>query len=334
MAKQNRKYGSSNVLVRVYEKSLLTEDYFERLVHADDVDEVVQILNETSYEKYMEGLTDGNFEDVLTNSLVDAYEQVYEVTPETKVSEYVSLRYTYHNIKLNFKEMLRGTDLSHLYIPISPINNRAIDYAITSGESQRLSSHYLESINEASEGYEQLQDLYSIDVILDRRYLTHLRILADEIGDKQLIEMTEKEIDYRNIITLVRAMHQNRTRNFLNAVLSSSGSISKAELIELGQKEMSDVIAFYDKTHLDKIVQQVSTDGNSISTLKLEAVIDDEIMRLMQDGKRVVSGPLPLVAYIHAKEIEVKNLRIIYYAKSTDMSVEEINERLRLNYVT
>lgn len=334
MAKQNRQYGSSNVLVRVYEKSLLTEEYFVRLINADDIDEFVRILEETHYEEYLNEMPEYNFEEILTHSLSDVYEQIFKLSPEKKINEYISLRYTYHNIKLNFKEMITGNNLSHLYIPISPISNRAIDYAITSGESHRLPSHYLDSIIETREGYDQFQDLYAIDVIFDRRYLTHLRLLADEIDDAKLIDLTKKRIDYQNINTLVRAMHQNRTRNFLNAVLSSSGSIPKKDLVELGQADLSEVIEFYKNTHLGKIVQQASSNGENISTLELEAVIDDAIMHLMQDGKRVVSGPLPIIAFAHAKEIEIKNLRIIYYAKRIGMSVEDINERLRLNYVT
>lgn len=334
MAKKNRQYGSSNVLVRVYEKSLLTPDYFERLIAAQNTEEVKLILQETTYDKYLDEMKNKNIEDVLFLSLQDAYEQIFSISPDTKLNEYISLRYTYHNIKLNFKENITDTDLSDLYFSITPISNRAIDYAISSGESQRLPEPYLESINEARTAYKEFNDLYSIDVILDRRYLTHLRLLADEIGDEQLVEYTKRFIDYRNIITLLRGMNQNRTRNFMNAVLSSSGSIPKTELIELGHEQYRDAIQYYEKTHLDKIVQQLDITDGQISTAQLETLIDDAIMMQMHVGKRTASGPLPILAYIHAKETEVKNIRVIYFAKGKKMSIEEIKERMRLNYVT
>lgn len=334
MAKQNRQYGSSNVLVRVYEKSLLTTNDFERLIQAKDREEFLQILEETKYGTYLSESTNGDFEEMLTESLIDDYEQIFAISPDPEINEYIALRYTYHNIKINFKEQITGNDLSHLYIPISPISSRALDYAIGSGESTRLPSHYLDSINEAREAYEQYQDLYSIDVIMDRRYLTHLRLLAEEIGDEKLISFTKRRIDYQNIITLVRGMNQNRTRNFLNTVLSSSGSIPKNDLIELGHAEHSDVVEYYEKTHLDKVIRQLDMEEEMISTLQLEALIDDALMLEMHEGKRVAAGPLPILAYIHARETEIKNLRIIYFAKGTDMSIDEIKERMRLNYVT
>lgn len=333
MAKTDRQYGASNVLVRVYEKDLLSPEYFERLLIADNYDEALQILSETYYHKYIEETGINNLEEALTESLVDAYDKILEISPSSLLYEYVTLRFTYHNIKLIFKENITNRNLSNLYFPFSPFSNSAIDYAVTSGQSTRLSNLYLESINEVRREYDEFNNLYSIDVILDRRYLTHLRLLAEEIGDPRLVEYTKKFIDFRNIITLVRAMSQNRTRNFLNSVLSSSGSIEKLELIELAQGDFSEVINYYSTTHLDKAVNAASEDGEII-VARLEAILDDEWMLLMQEGKRIASGPLPTVAFIQAKEVEVKNLRILLFAKRADMVVDEIRERMRLNYVT
>lgn len=335
MAKNKQQYGSSNVLVRVYEKSLLSPNYFERILAADNTDEILQILDETDYAAHIENMEGDNFEEMLTEALQAAYEQIFEISPNPKLNEYISLQYTYHNMKINFKGQITDNQLDNLYFSISPFSLSTIDYATSSGESTRLPEEYLVSIKEAKEAYEEYGDLYSIDVIMDRRYHTHLRLLAEEIADDNLIKFTKRYIDYQNLITLVRGMNQNRTRNFMNTVLSSSGSIPKEEVIDLGREDLSEVIRFYDSTHLDKIIDQASDDDREdISTRRLEAIIDDEVMTQMHEGKRTAAGPLPILAYIHAKEIEVKNLRIILYAKGMAMEVDEIQERMRLNYVT
>ena len=335
MAKNKRQYGSSNVLIRVYEKSLLSLEYFERILAADHTDEVLQILEETNYDKFIERMEESDFENMLTRALAETFKQVYKVSPSQKVNEYLSLRYTYHNLKLIFKEQITGDNLSHLYFNFTPYDFSTIDYAVSAGESNRMPEAYVESIREAREAYEQSHDLYAIDVILDRRFHTHLGILAFEIGDEDLVTMTKRFTDYRNLIILVRAKNQNRTRNFLNAVLSSSGSIPKEKIMELSDQEISDVVSFYSTTHLDKIVAEASNNDNSlISTMELEAIIDDQVMKNMQRGKIVATGPIPIIAYVHAKETEIKNLRIILYAKDLELSEEEIRERMRLNYVT
>jgi V/A-type H+-transporting ATPase subunit C len=335
MTENKRQYGSSNVLVRVYEKKLLTPEYFDRILAAENLEETLEILNETDYAKYIGEMGDESFESMLTEALKATYEQVFEISPSPKLNEYISLRYTYHNLKLLLKEQITGESLEDLSIPITPFKFSTLDYAVSSGESTRLPEPYLESINEVKVEYEEYQNLYSVDVIMDRRYLTHLRLLAEEIEDEDLVAYTEKVIDYRNLITLVRGMKQNRTRNFLNTVLSSSGSIPKNEIIDLGRESFAEVIQYYQTTDLDHIVAEASDeDQEDLSTLRLEAIVDDEIMLAMHEGKRTADGPLPILAYIHAKEIEVKNLRIILYAVGVDMEVDEIQGRMRLNYVT
>ena len=296
---------------------------------------MLQILEETNYDKFIERMEESDFENMLTRALEETFEQVYKVSPSQKVNEYLSLRYTYHNLKLNFKEQITGDDLSHLYFNFTPYDFSTIDYAVSAGESNRMPEAYVESIREAREAYEQSHDLYAIDVILDRRFHTHLGMLALEIGDEDLVTMTKRFTDYRNLIILVRAKNQNRTRNFLNAVLSSSGSIPKEKVLELSEQDISEVVRFYNTTHLSDVIEEASNDDNTlISTMELEAIIDDQIMNNMQRGKYVATGPLPILAFIHAKETEIKNLRIILYAKDLKLSEEEIRERMRLNYVT
>ena len=104
-------------------------------------------------------------------------------------------------------------------------------------------------------------------------------------------------------------------------------------MIDLAQEEDLRVINYYSRTHLDKSVNAASEDAEIILA-RLEAILDDEWMLLMQEGKRIAQGPLPIVAYIQAKEVEVKNLRILLFGKSANMNIDEIRERMRLNYVT
>jgi V/A-type H+-transporting ATPase subunit C len=56
-------------------------------------------------------------------------------------------------------------------------------------------------------------------------------------------------------------------------------------------------------------------------------------MKLIRDAKYVTFGPEPILAYIYAKESEIKNLRIIMVGKINNIPSEVIRERLREVYV-
>ena len=60
---------------------------------------------------------------------------------------------------------------------------------------------------------------------------------------------------------------------------------------------------------------------------------NDYIVKIMKDAKYVSFGPEPVIAYIFAKENEIKLIKIIMVGKINGMVPGLIRERLRDNYV-
>ena len=64
-----------------------------------------------------------------------------------------------------------------------------------------------------------------------------------------------------------------------------------------------------------------------------EKLSDNFIMSLLKGAKIMTSGVEPIIAYIYAKENEIKLIRIIMVGKLNNISAEVIRERLRDSYV-
>ena len=62
-------------------------------------------------------------------------------------------------------------------------------------------------------------------------------------------------------------------------------------------------------------------------------MVDNYIMDLMKSAKMIPFGGEPLLAYIYAKETEIKVIRIIMVGKLNNIAGEVIRERLRDIYV-
>lgn len=65
----------------------------------------------------------------------------------------------------------------------------------------------------------------------------------------------------------------------------------------------------------------------------LEREIDNTLMEVIRRAKYLVFGIEPLLGYAIAKEIEVKNLRMIMVLKLMQVKTEYIKERIRNSYV-
>ncbi len=327
-------YGSSNVLIRIYENDLLTRAHYERMLSAESFELAVNVLRETPYRNDVDRIKeDRDYDSMFMNELHQTFEELFEIVPNKELIELAGLRYAYHNLKVLFKEEVTNQDLSHIVIPIGRYPLSDLRQAVRTGESDVLPKAYLDSINEVKTDYEEYQNVQAVDIILDRRYFTHLRQLADETQEPEIPEVVETMIDYNNLSTLVRGMKQKRTRNFLTTVLSSSGSIPKEALVDLADKDYSAVLQYFRGTQYRQLIDRcVDSETGELSTVKVDFETDNAYMTRMREARLQAFGAMPVLAYIYAKEIEVKNLRLILTGKESGVSAEHIRERMRMNY--
>ncbi|GEK91718.1 V-type ATPase subunit [Alkalibacterium kapii] len=327
-------YNSSNVLVRVYENNLLTRAHFERMLAADSFDEAVNVLRETPYRNDVDRIKeDKNYDSMFMNELHETYKEMFDVVPNKELIELFGLRYAYHNLKVLFKEEITEQDFDHLFIPIGRYPIAELRQAVRSGESDVLPEAYMDSINEVKSDYDEYHNAQAVDIILDRRYFTHSRILAEETGESGITELIERYIDYNNLSTLVRGMKQNRTRNFMLTVLSSSGSIPKEDLLKLMDNDLNAVVQYYKNTKYRQLIERsIDDETGELTTVNVDYETDNAYMEKMREAKLESFGPMPIIAYLYAKETEVMNLRLVLSGKESGLTADEIRERMRLSY--
>lgn len=327
-------FAGTNARIRVFESNLLKNDQFERMLQAPNFEEALGVLKDTPYRNDVEELKKTkDYDKLLVNELKRMYDELFIMSPEPALIELFSLRYSYHNLKVLLKENLTQNDFSNLLIQIGKKPISSLKQAVETEKSDELSQEYLISIEEVKTDYEEYHNVQSIDIILDRRYFTHLRQLAETIKDPKVIELITMLIDLNNLSTLSRAIKQKRSQNFLTTILSSSGSIPKDELIQLGNENLLDVgkklsVGKYS----DIILNSIDPETQELSPVKLDLHTDNALMEKMKDAKLEVFGPMPILAYIYAKENEVKNLRLILVGKENNLPIKEIRERMRIIY--
>lgn len=326
----------TNVRIRVFENNLLKNDQFERMLQAPNFEEALSVLKDTPYRNDIEELNHTkNYDAFLVKELQRMYAELFAISPEPALIELFSLRYIYHNLKVLIKEQETGNDFKDLLIPIGRFSISTLKHAVETGKSDELGQFYLDSIKEVKTDYEEYHKIQSVDIILDRRYFTHLKEIAVQLNDQKIIEFVDYYIDLNNLSTLVRTIKQKRTRNFMTTVLSSAGSVSKEEWITLGA-ESSD-LEMVGKKMLDskyKTIIQKSIDPKTkeLSPVLIDLETDNAIMERMKDAKFDSFGPMPIISYIYAKENEVKNLRLVLAGKENNLPTEDIEERMRINY--
>ncbi|MEG0442473.1 MAG: V-type ATP synthase subunit C [Carnobacterium sp.] len=327
-------FAGTNARIRVYESNLLRNDQFERMLQAPDFEEALNVLKDTPYRNDIEQLKETkDYDLMLVNELQRMYAELFSISPEPNLVELFSLRYSYHNLKVLLKEYFTKNDFTTMLIPIGKNSISTLRQAVETSRSDDLDQEYLTSILEVKTDYEEYYNIQSIDIILDRRYFTHLKQLAIKIEDPKVLELIVLYIDLNNLSTLTRAISQKRSRNFLTTILSDAGSMPIEELISLGSESLEEAgKKLAEGKYREIVTASIRSDNQELSPVKIDLATDDAFMEKMKDAKLEVFGPMPLLAYIYAKENEVKNLRLVLVGKENKLPLEEVTERMRINY--
>lgn len=324
-------YHQLNPLIRLKENELLTPEVFQQLVEANDFKQIENILSGTVYGKYLEDNFEKDFEKSLDQELLTTFSELAEAAPNPDLVWIYTMRYTFHNLKVLTKAFYTENNYDDLYLPDGIYEAEELKHAVETGKSSVLPKSLLKSILEVRDYMEESSIMQGIDVIYDRQFLTEQRRLADELDYPALTKEIIAFIDLTNIGIALRCLAQNRTQGFMSTVLSSSGSIPKDTLMSFAEKDLAAFVDFVKASEYGDLLTP-AFESEEIDHGRLELIKDNYLTGLLDGAQTIAFGPLPLLAFLNGKDIEVKNLRLILVGKRSGFTKEQIKERMRMTY--
>ena len=321
--------------LRVLETKLLDKSKIDRMIDSSSKEEALKVLQESEYSTLMSNIKRAeDYEVILSAELKRVYKMLYEMTPVNSIVDIMSIRYDYHNIKVLIKGKILEKDFSNMIIPIGTVDTNKLIYALDNEYYRDLNPIMRKAIEEALEDFNTSKDPQKIDIILDKYLFIHQLSLNEQINDKFLDRYLKYLIDLTNIKTLLRVKKQENTRDFLNSLIIKGGYVDRDKLNSLYNDSVENIpgkLAFTDYSEILKLGIEDYVKTGSINLF--EKLSEDFIMNYMKKAKYITFGLEPLIAYIYAKETEIKLIRIIMVGKLNNIQSEVIRERLRENYV-
>ncbi|QGU95697.1 V-type ATP synthase subunit C [Clostridium bovifaecis] len=321
--------------IRSIENKMLDRAKVERLVDSSSAEEAFKILQETTYGALMSNVKrPEDYEVILSEELKRLYSFMYEIAPDKRLIDIMSLRYDYHNIKVILKGEALNKDFSELLIPVGTIRVSDLKTYIINKDYRDLSPIMREGIETSRKTFEDEKDPQKIDIILDRFMYKDMHFRAEALNESYLIKFVEMNIDLINIRTLVRVKKQNKPRKFLEEVLLENGKLDRENLVEMLNGTIENITnKLQNSDYIDVIKSGLEEYTQSKNLNVFEKLSDNFIMSFIRDAKYVSFGVEPLLAYIFAKENEIKVVRIIMVGKLNNINADVIRERLRDIYV-
>ena len=326
------KFIQSSTRLRVMEKELLKSENFIRASETETLEDALRSLSDTVYNKYINKISSPTeYEYILKEELTRFYDELFDISPSKIPIRLITLKYFYHNLKVIIKEDIGKKDLKDLYMNIGDFDLKEYRDALVKGSKK---NKYFELIQRVEEIYEEKKDPQLIDIYLDNAYFTELLELAEESEVDLFIEYAKNLIDFTNIRTLLRAKKQEKDVEFLRQIIIEGGNVRKETYLDLLNRELSSDTDVFKKLEIYKYIKEALDSFKERGNLSdFEREMDNYFIDLIKDVKYIIYGPEVIFANVLAKEMEIKNLRIILVSKLNGLDSEFIREKLRDTYV-
>lgn len=321
--------------VRVLETRLLDKAKIDRMIDSSSAEDALKVLQETEYANVMSKVKRAeDYEIILSAELKRIYHEVYDMSPVKELVSIMSIKYDYHNVKVILKGMFLQKDFSDMLIAVGAVDPTKLKVLIETNSFADLNPTMRKAVEEVIEDFNSKKDPQRIDIILDRYMFEEMKQISKELKDSFAEKYVRSLIDLTNVKSLLRVKKQNKGREFLLSVVIDNGFIDKDTLLALLNDATENIASKLSHTNYGDVLKNgIDEYSRSESAGLLEKLVDNYIMDMMKDAKMIPFGGEPLLAYIYAKETEIKVIRIIMVGKLNNIAEEVIRERLRDIYV-
>ena len=287
--------------IRALEGSLLTQNVIEQLMACQNETQCLQLLSEKGWGDPADMQDPAQ---MLRREEEKIWEVISDVAPELSVFDVMSYTKVFHNLKAAIKAVCTGDEERNIFYQDSSISGAQMLEIIKNKEFGRLPETMAGAAQEAYDALLHTGDGQLCDVIIDRAALEAIYEAGKKAEDAIIRDYAESTVAIADISIRVETL---------------------AKAAANGMEAIRD--------YLLGTVYAAGAEALEESPSAFERWCDNRMIETMKPQKYQAFSVGPLVAYIVARENEIKTVRIILTGKQNQFPEEAIRERIREMYV-
>lgn len=323
--------------IRALENSLFTDSTIDQLIACKSESECIHFLEERGW-----GDTDsaGNGAAILAREEEKIWEVVKDLHIDMKVFSVLSLPNEFHNLKAAVKAVYEEASDSRdngnekrpdIYYEGLQLSGEEIEEIIRERDFDRLPDNMKSAAEEAYETLMHTGDGQACDVIIDRACLEAVLEAGHEAGRQGygvIRDYAETIVSVADIRIAVRAARTGKAQDFLMKALVDTDSLSAEHLAKSSAQGEDAVKEYLLTTDYRDAVESISKSPSAF-----EKWCDNKIIESLKPQKYEAFTIGPVVAYVIARQNEIKTVRLVLTGKANGLPDENILERVRRMYV-
>lgn len=296
-----------------------------------------QLMACKSYKEALNFIIDKGWGSVDTPPRADeilAAEQnkIWDVIRELRVSmdtfDVLSLPNAFHNLKTAVKEAYTQTEHDDFYYESTAPSREELRDIIAKKEYYRLPASMEKPAQDALETMLHTGDGQLCDVIIDRACLMAILEAGKKSGQKIIEDYARTVVATSNIKIAVRCQKTGKPMDFILRALAPGEELDAERLAKAALSGFEAICDYLANSGYADAVEALK-----ISPSAFERWCDNALIEMIRPQKYNAFSVGPLVAYVLARENEIKTVGIILSGKQNGLSDDSIRERIREMYV-
>ena len=321
----NTKYTYAVARIRALEVSLLTDAVIEQLLACKTAEQALQLL----VEKGWGDMDSGNDADaVLAREEEKTWEVIRDVAPDMSVFDVLSYPKLYHNLKAAIKEVCTEIRNENIFYDDCAIPGDEMLKIVENKDFSKLPGKMEQTAQEAFDTLLHTRDGQLCDIIVDRATLEAMIEAGKKSGEPIIEEYADTMVAIADIKIAVRSQKTGKTAEFMRQAMAECQSVSREPLIRAALAGIDEIAQYLEGTSYAEGAEALKESPSAF-----ERWCDNRMTDSMRSQKYESFSVGPLLAYLLARQNEIKTVRMILTGKQNDFPEEAIRERIRAMYV-
>lgn len=320
------KYTYAVARIRALEVSLLTNAVIEQLLACKSAEQALQLLVEKGWGDLTAGTLDAD--EVLNKEEEKMWQTIREVAPDMHVFDVLSLPKLYHNLKAAIKEVCTEVENKNIFYDDCEIPGEEMFALVQNKEFDKLPDNMPATAREAFDTLLHTRDGQLCDLIIDHATLEAMLEAGKKSGEKIIEEYAQTAVAIADIKIAVRSQKTGKNAEFMKKAMVNCSEINVDQLTQAALAGAEEIAQYLEGTSYRE-----GADALRISPSAFERWCDNKMTDSMRSQKYESFSVGPLLAYLLARQNEIKTVRIILTGKQNEFPDEAIRERIREMYV-
>ena len=234
----------------------------------------------------------------------------------------------FHNLKAAIKEVCTSDSGRHIFYDDVAISGKEMVGIIEEKNFGRLPANMQHAAEEAYEALLHTRDGQLCDVIIDKAALDAIYAAGRASKAPIIRDYAESTVAVADIKIAVRSQKTAKSIEFMKRAMAECSSVSVDQLSKAALSGMDAI-----REYLMGTAYAEGAEALADSPSAFERWCDNRIIQTISPQKYNAFTIGPVVAYVIARQNEIKTVRIILSGKLNDLPDDSIRERVREMYV-